>query len=94
MATVIEIKFHILKFFLIFVTKSGFVVVISYRTIREYIDEHGDVEDQLNNWYKIAEKSDWANFSEVKQMFNSVDAVGNDLYGHVKGPQNSGYGKS
>jgi mRNA interferase HigB len=34
----------------------------------------------LNNWYKIAEKSDWANFSEVKQMFNSVDSVGNDLY--------------
>jgi mRNA interferase HigB len=75
-----EIKFHILKVLFIFVTKSGFVVVISYRTIREYIDEHGDVEDQLNNWYKIAEKSDWANFSEVKQMFNSVDAVGNDLY--------------
>jgi mRNA interferase HigB len=60
--------------------KSGTVVVISYRTIREYIDEHSDVEDQLNNWYKIAEKSDWANFSEVRQMFNSVDAVGNDLY--------------
>lgn len=75
-----EIKFHILKVLFIFVIKSGFVVVISYRTIREYIDEHSDVEDQLNNWYKIAEKSDWANFSEVKQMFNSVDAVGNDLY--------------
>lgn len=56
------------------------MVVISYRTIREFIDEHKEVEDQLNNWYVIAEKSDWANFNEMRRMFNSVDAVGNDLY--------------
>jgi mRNA interferase HigB len=56
------------------------MVVISYRTIREYTNQHSDVEDQLNNWYKIAEKSDWANFNEMRRMFNSVDAVGNDLY--------------
>lgn len=56
------------------------MVVISYRTIREYSDRHKDVEDQLNNWYKITEKSDWANFNEMRQLFNSVDAVGNDLY--------------
>lgn len=56
------------------------MVVISYRTIRDYIEEHKGVEDQLNNWYTIAEKCDWANFNEMRQMFNSVDAVGNDLY--------------
>lgn len=56
------------------------MVVISYKTIREYAEDHRDVEDQLNNWYTIAEKSDWANFNELRQMFNSVDAVGNDLY--------------
>ena len=56
------------------------MVVISYRTIREYTEEHKGVEDQLNNWYIIAERSDWANFNEMRQMFNSVDAVGNDLY--------------
>jgi mRNA interferase HigB len=38
------------------------------------------VEDQLNNWYTIAEKSDWANFNELRQMLNSVDAVGNDPF--------------
>ncbi|HWJ28192.1 MAG TPA: type II toxin-antitoxin system HigB family toxin [Flavisolibacter sp.] len=37
-------------------------------------------EDALNNWVTIAEKSDWANFNEVKEMFGSVDAVGNNLY--------------
>jgi mRNA interferase HigB len=56
------------------------VVVISYRTIREYADQHKDVEDQLNNWYTLAEESDWANFSEMRQLFNSVDSVGNGLY--------------
>lgn len=56
------------------------MVVISYRTIRDFIDRHPDVEDQLNIWYVIAQKDDWSNFFEMKQIFNSVDAVGNDLY--------------
>lgn len=56
------------------------VVIINYRTIREYTDRRKDVEDQLNNWYTITEKSDWANFNEMRQIFNSVDAVGKDLY--------------
>lgn len=56
------------------------MVVISYRTIREYTKDHKDIEDQLNNWYTIAEKSDWTNFNEMRQIFNAVDAVGNDLY--------------
>jgi mRNA interferase HigB len=30
--------------------------------------------------FTIAEKSDWANFNELREMFNSADSVGNDLY--------------
>jgi mRNA interferase HigB len=56
------------------------MVVISYGTIRNYSDLHPDVEDQLNNWYIITEKSNWANFNEMRQIFNSADSVGNDLY--------------
>ena len=56
------------------------MVVISYRTIKEFIVEHPDAEDALNNWYTIAEKSDWANFNEVRETFGSADAVGSDLY--------------
>lgn len=56
------------------------MVIISYKTIREYTDRRKEVEDQLNNWYTITEKSDWANFNEMRQIFNSVDSVGNDLY--------------
>ncbi len=56
------------------------MVIISYRTIRDYTDRRKDVVVQLNNWYTITEKSDWANFNEMRQIFNSVDSVGNDLY--------------
>ena len=56
------------------------MVVISYRTIRDFSDKHNDSKDPLNNWYTIVEKGDFANFNELRTVFNSVDAVGNDRY--------------
>lgn len=56
------------------------MVVISYKAIKEFSDRHEDAKDALNNWYTITEQSDWANFNEVREMFGSADAVGNDLY--------------
>lgn len=48
--------------------------------IREYTGQHTDVTDQLDTWYITVKQSDWANFNEVREMFGSVDFVGNDLY--------------
>ena len=56
------------------------MVVISYRTIREFVERHPDSEDALNNWYTAIDRADFANFNELREMFNSVDAVGSDLY--------------
>ena len=56
------------------------MVVISYRVIREFSAKHPDAIDALNNWYRITEKSDWANFNELREIFSSADAVGNDRY--------------
>ena len=56
------------------------MVILSYKTIREFSQSYPDAEEALNNWYIIAKKSDWGNFNEVREMFGSVDAVGNDLY--------------
>lgn len=56
------------------------MVVISYGTIKTYAKKNKAVEDALNNWYVIMQKSDFANFSELKETFNSVDVVQNDLY--------------
>lgn len=56
------------------------LVVISYKAIKEFAEKHPNAIDPLNNWYRVTEQSDWANFNEMRQLFNSVDAVGNDLY--------------
>ena len=54
--------------------------MICYSAIRDFVLRYKEVEDQLNNWYAITRKGDWSNFNELKDFFNSVDAVGDDLY--------------
>lgn len=56
------------------------MVVISQRTLRNFYQVHPDAEEALNNWYKIACFSDWGSLADIKQMFNSVDFVGNDRF--------------
>ncbi|WP_426671056.1 type II toxin-antitoxin system HigB family toxin [Mucilaginibacter sp. McL0603] len=56
------------------------MVIISYGTIRDFFEVHADAKDALNNWYRLASKADWANYHEIKEMFNSVDAIGNDRF--------------
>ena len=56
------------------------MVIISKATIRSFIEEHKDAEAPLDNWYELTAKADWKNFNEMKNSFNSVDAVGNDRY--------------
>ena len=56
------------------------MVVISYRIIRDFTKQRNDATDSLNNWYRIMEASDFASFNKMRMIFNSVDAVGNDLY--------------
>ncbi|MCW3074717.1 MAG: hypothetical protein JWP69_1786 [Flaviaesturariibacter sp.] len=56
------------------------MIVLSYGTIRDFSAKHPDAEDALNNWYRVVEEADWANFNEMRMLFGSVDAVGNDLY--------------
>jgi mRNA interferase HigB len=36
--------------------------------------------DALNNWYRTTLAADWSNYHEMKKIFNSVDAVGNDRF--------------
>jgi mRNA interferase HigB len=56
------------------------LVVISYKTIRDFSNKHSDSGDALNNWYRIIEKADFANFNKLRTVFASCDAVGNDRY--------------
>jgi len=54
--------------------------IISFRKLREYFEQEPDAKVALQDWFKRTKKADWANFSEMKQTFNSVDAVGNSRF--------------
>lgn len=56
------------------------MVVISYPTLKAFFEKHAIAKDSLNNWYRLTTQADWANFHEMKQMFNTVSSVGNDRY--------------
>ncbi|WP_229209007.1 type II toxin-antitoxin system HigB family toxin [Dyadobacter luticola] len=48
--------------------------------IREYANRRQESLEALNSWYDLAKKGNWSHFHDVKQVFNSIDAVGDDLY--------------
>jgi len=56
------------------------MVIISKKIVNEFPIKHADVKGPLDNWYEITGIADWSNFNEMKNTFNSVDAVGNDRY--------------
>jgi mRNA interferase HigB len=56
------------------------MVIISKAVIREFSIMNPDAEASLSNWYELCKKADWKNFNEMRNTFNSVDAVGNDRY--------------
>jgi mRNA interferase HigB len=47
--------------------------VISYRKLREFIEEHPESHPPLDAWYTATEAADWANFAELRQSFRSAD---------------------
>ncbi len=56
------------------------MVVISYGTLSQFYKKYPDSKDALNNWYRLTIAADWSSFHEIKELFNSVDAVGNDRF--------------
>ena len=45
-----------------------------------FYTKHAEVRTALEEWYVKTEKADWKTFEDIKQTFNSVDAVGNDRF--------------
>lgn len=48
--------------------------------MKSFYRKYPDAKDALNNWYRLTNEADWSNYHEMKDMFNSVDAVGNDRF--------------
>lgn len=59
--------------------------VISRRQLREYSQKHGDCEQALDDWYKIASKANWGNLVEVQIAYPQAEAVGNFTVFNIKG---------
>lgn len=47
--------------------------IISKRRLREFWLKIPHAEQPILNWYEIAKKVDWNNFSEVRESFRSAD---------------------
>jgi len=50
--------------------------IISNRALRSFIAEHPKSAVPLAAWRRIIEKSSFANWSDLKATFNTVDRVG------------------
>jgi mRNA interferase HigB len=59
--------------------------VISRRKLKEAATRHGDLEDALDAWFRIAKKALWRNLAEVRKTFSSADAVGRWTVFNIKG---------
>src|SRR5689334_20238072 len=56
------------------------MVIISKSSLNQFIIQHHASKDRLLDWYLKTKESDWASLSDVKNVFRTVDYVGDDLY--------------
>ena len=54
--------------------------VIARSKIIEYYTTHQDTKTALEEWFQKVRKAEWTCFADMKQMFNSVDSIGNQHY--------------
>lgn len=56
------------------------MVIITKTKLIRFYDHETNAKEALLKWYHMAEVSDWQDFHNIKEAFNSVDSVGNDRY--------------
>ncbi|TAE33462.1 MAG: type II toxin-antitoxin system HigB family toxin [Cytophagales bacterium] len=56
------------------------MVIIARKTVYQFAVAYPVATEALNEWFVKTKGADWANFADVKNTFNSADAVGNDNY--------------
>lgn len=50
--------------------------IITQQRIWDAKEKYPEAVNALDGWYRIAKRNRFANFSELKKVFNSVDKVG------------------
>ncbi|MBL7791635.1 MAG: type II toxin-antitoxin system HigB family toxin [Saprospiraceae bacterium] len=56
------------------------MVIISKAILRDFGQLHPDAVEALNTWYRIVKDEDWRSISDIRNVFNSVDYIGNDRF--------------
>lgn len=54
--------------------------IFTEQALKEYIQKRPETTSALQEWRYIVRESNWKNFADIKNTFNSVDAVGNQHY--------------
>lgn len=54
--------------------------IVAKKTLVDYYTKHPQAKEALEEWHTKTRRSHWANFSDIKSTFNSVDSVGNQHY--------------
>ena len=59
--------------------------IISRKRLLEAAEEHRDLGEPLDVWYRVAKKAEWKNLMEVRRAFPSADAVDEFTVFNIKG---------
>ena len=54
--------------------------IISKSKLIEYFTKVPQSKIALEEWYEKTKKAEWSCYADIKETFNSVDAVGNQRY--------------
>ncbi len=54
--------------------------IIARKTLALYYRDHADAKDALEEWFEKTERAKWSCFADVKNTFNSVDAIGDQRF--------------
>lgn len=49
--------------------------IVSLKMLREFWQEHPQAKQVLSDWHSAVENAEFANFNDVKRMFNTADYV-------------------
>lgn len=59
--------------------------VISRKALWQFWERYPDSKNPLARWFRIMQKNDFANFSELRQTFPSADRVGGLIVFNIGG---------
>ncbi len=59
--------------------------VISRKALRLFWEQHPDSETPLTRWFKVMQRTDFQNLSELRATFSTADKVGDWIVFNIAG---------